>query len=849
MRKPFKIAPLIALALAVVIVTSGASIADRANGLTLVSPSACPAGGCAAGQRLNYSVEYSVTPAYFSGPNTQICVYATSGWADDTNGWISDEGLLSSQDYTLGETDSVCSSNAGGYDWIEGAYAQFDVNSSDRLEFALNIAASATNSGEILVKVYQLNSGGTSWVDTPESQSYSDTITSVAALDDDVFVADTAVECGGYSPCFINSGDDSADGIGTGLRDAVLAQNPGDDILILGDYPIKGQTVLIDKALTISGMNDGKITTYSGAPCNNAMLLIETGATLQDLMISDEYCYTPSRTLIEVDSSENVNIEHNTLTDGNYAIHIQDNSGDVSVAFNQITDNNYHAVYNSGTANIVSVYANNIIDNGSPYQVDCNSNGTADHNYWGEAQLASSNTRDCGVEDGKRLGATIDMSDGGAGVEAIRRTVTDTKTYAFDNQIAYATNSSSAYDIVIINHGHGSTSNVPFYDVVGDSISPCSNFYDIFVADGESPTYLALDFKYNLSNSCISQIESTDYCGSGSSSKYPLWWYDPATGATDKWDPTGLGQLTTCVTGQDEIHVVIDASGRPNISTDLGFTPLVVGVENPDGIKLSQFSVTFDGTENDIRWTTTEERNIKGFHVLRSDTENGTYARVSPFIDANGDAYVGGIYRYDDDTISFRRTYYYKLEVINNDGETVGTHGPVSVLTSTATPTVTLTRTPTITRTPYPTRTSTPYYYRSPTSYYRPATATPRSGPTQVRTYGPTPTPSRTSQTKPTYDPTTGEGAYPGGYPVWTQIAYSTQGYPVPGDTTGGDRTTTPQPGGDGQTGSDSGPDGSSSGEIGGASRIQWIYLIAGAASGLVLLGITSFVLSKTRIA
>ncbi|MCB2202928.1 right-handed parallel beta-helix repeat-containing protein [bacterium] len=847
MRKPFKIAPLIALALTVVIVTSGASVADRANGLTLVSPSACPAGGCAAGQHLNYEVEFSITPDYTSGVNTQVCVYATSGWADFTNGWLSEEGLFSSQNYTLGQTDSVCTDNAGAYDWLEGAHAQFNANTSDRLAFALNITASASSSGDIVVKVFELNSGGTSWVESP--QTYSDTITSVAALDDDVFVGDTAVECGGYSPCFINSSDDRADGVGTGLRDAVLAQNPGDDILILGDYPIKGQTVLIDKALTISGMNDGKITTISGAPCNNPMLRIETGATLQDLIISDEYCYTPSRTLIEVDSPDNVVIEHNTLTDGNYAIQIQDNAGDVRVAFNQITDNNYHAVYNSGTANEVSIYANNIIDNGSPYQVDCNNNGTADHNYWGESELASGNSRDCGVDDGKRLGTAIDVSDGGAGVEALRTTVTSTKTYAFDNQIAYSTSVSSDYDIVIVNHGHGSSSNVPFYDVVGDSISPCSDFYDIFVLEGETPTNLTLDFKYNLNSNCTSLIESSDYCGSGDSSKYPLWWYDPATSSTDKWDPTGPGQLTTCTTAQDEIRVVIDATGRPNINTDLGFTPFIVGVENPDGIKLSQFSVTFDGTENDVRWTTTEERNIKGFHVLRSDTENGTYARVSPFIDANGDAYVGGIYRYDDDTISFRQTYYYKLEVVNNDDETVGTHGPVSVLTSTATPTVTLTRTPTITRTPYPTRTSTPYYYRSPTSYYRPATSTPRSGPTQVRTYGPTPTPSRTSQTKPTYNPTTGEGGYPSGYPLGTVIAQSTQGYPVPGDAGSGDRTTTPGPGSEGQSGNNSGPDGSGSGDLTGSPRIQWIYLIAGAASGLALLGLTSLILSKTRIA
>ncbi|MDY6872407.1 MAG: right-handed parallel beta-helix repeat-containing protein [Chloroflexota bacterium] len=842
MRKPFRIAPLIALALAVVIVTAGSSIADRADRLTLVSPSTCPAGGCAAGQRLNYEVEYSVTPDFDSGANTQVCVYATSGWADFSNGWLSDEGLLSKKNYTLGETDSVCTNNAGAYDWFAGAYAELDSDDmSDRLEFALNITASASSSGEIIVKVFELNDSA-SWEET--SQFQSDTISPVAALDDDVFVADTAADCGGYAPCFINSGDDLAEGIGTGLRDAVLAQNPGDDIVILGNYPIKGQTVLIDKAVTISGMNDGAITTYSGAACNNAMLLVESGATVQDLAISDGDCDSPSRTLIEVDSSDDVTIEHNTLSGGNFAIDVKNNSAAVTVAFNQIENNNYPAVYNRGSANKVDVYANNILNNGSTYQINCNSHGTADHNFWGEGAPASGSALNCDVVNGKQLGAAIELSEGDVGVEAIRQQVTSLETGLFNDNIFVKHDGGSDYTLIIVNHGQGSDANIPFNNDGAGYLRACSNFYDVFLPEESLPTNLELSIQYDLNSQCTSTIESTEYCGSSQSEKYPLWWYDPLNGLTEGWERTT--QNMTCDMEKNRVTVIIDNSGHPNLATDLASVPLVAGLPGQAGITLSQMTIRFDGDENIINWTTSTETNVIGFHVLRSDNSDGPYARVSPRIDSYGNPSVGGIYNYTDNDIVFRRTYYYKLEVVNEEGETIETHGPVSVLTSTATPTVTLTRTPTITRTPYPTRTSTPYYYRSPTSYYRPATATPRSGPTQVRTYGPTPTPNRTSQTKPTYDPTMGEGGFPAEDPAGTEIA---QGYPLPERGADSDRTTTPQTGSSGQDGSGTGPDGTGSGELSGRPRVQWIYLAAGAASGLVLLAATSFALSKTLTA
>ncbi len=106
------------------------------------------------------------------------------------------------------------------------------------------------------------------------------------------------IGCSGYNPCYLNSGDDLANGIGTGLKDAVDASLAGWVINIHGNYLIKSNTVVIDKALLIQGDGNDSLTYNSTAACGNAMLLVSDGATIQKLNINDGICVTPSRDLI-----------------------------------------------------------------------------------------------------------------------------------------------------------------------------------------------------------------------------------------------------------------------------------------------------------------------------------------------------------------------------------------------------------------------------------------------------------------------------------------------------------------------------------------------------------------------
>jgi len=880
MRKSLWISSLIVSFILLAFLAFTVSIASP-DGLFLTAPATCPSSGCAAGQRLNFTVEFSVDPMYTSGPNTQVCIYVlkdgqggsgSSPWADFSHGWISTDGGT----YTSGETASVCSNNSSTSDtYVAGVFATHPGPTIEDIDFALNINPTTDIDGYVKVKIFQVDSSGSTW---PTSDQFTKDI-DVAEIDTQVFVGQSAEECGSNSPCFMNSGDDDTEGLGTGLRDAVMAIQAGAEIVILEDYPIKNETVLIDKNLTISG-NDGSLITYIGATCSNPMLKFENGGLIQDISINDGNCpANSSRTLIEVDSPADVAIEHNTLSSGDYAINIQDNTGTVTAAFNQIQNNHEEAVYRAGGSagsGKLSLYANNLLNNGDVYQVRCNDLGDVNHNYWGEGELPANNAYQCAISNGKRLGAPILLSNSGAGVEALRKNVTTSMTYAFNNKIGVRHNSGgNDFDVIIVNHGQGNEDNIPFFESGSEAIQACSNFYDVFLSDDAAASNLEIALKYDLDSECISTIESEDYCLSSGSSDFPLWWYDPANDVTDGWDKTGQspqgvgaggasGQTTTCDLADNEIHVKIDNSGRPGISTDVNFTPFIAGLPITEGAEISQFTASFDIDEVDLQWITTGENKVRGFYVIRSNTEDGTYSRISTEIEAIGDTFIGGIYLFSDSDITFDRDYFYKIQVINEQGQTIATHGPAIVLTSTPTPTTTQTYTPYPTRTtypsrtlypsrtPYPSRTATRYYYRSPTSNYRPSTSTPRSNPTQARTAEISPTGSQTLAAidrTAEYDDS--------GYPVDGMPAGEAIGYPNEEDADDSMRVTTPIP--PGHVGSDdedteinqAGQTSPGAGEEFGQGIQQpnmWLFLVLGAVGSIFLTLIISIILAKSHL-
>jgi hypothetical protein len=744
----------------------------QSNTLTQTSPTICPSSGCAAGQRINFQAIFNASPVFTTGPNTQVCVYApatvgtgTKPWADPSSFVIGSTGT-SGGAYTAGETASVCTNNLPlNYAILGGAYASLQATvTGDTINFAFRIyrttTASADISSPLTVKIFQASADGTTWTAT----ALPTKTIKVAAASSPAYVANDAAACGTKNPCYVNSGDDLTHGVGTGLKDAVDALAAPANILILGSYAIKSNAVNINQGDIVQGVNNATLTS-ADTTCANAMLLISAGATIENLNITDGPCANTARDLIAINSTKNVTIESNNLTNGKNAISIADNTGFVLVRFNQIQGNLGYAILRSagtGTGTLLAV-ANNIIGNQGAAQAECNSKGQVDHNYWGKGQTVTASVSNCTASEGKRLGAPIMTNPAIPGVDAQRVTVTGTKTAVNSVVIPGASLGLSVqhsaqhsapdtdFDLYVVNHGYGNNDVIPFLGAGTDYLVACGNFLDIFMAENNSgtPAELDLAFKYNLNATCITTVESANYCGQTiDATRYPLWWFDPQNDISNGWATTGnTGLTTSCSTADKEINIAVTGSGRPDFAGDLNFTPFVVGL--PDLVKILRFNVSASIGQALIQWETAYENNLSGYYVARSLQPNGIYGRTSGLIPAKGNSTIGGNYYFQDTYLDYGTTYYYKLEFVDQNGNSIGYYGPVAGITATATPTIT----PTFT-----------------------VTVTPTITPTLTRTITPTVTLTRTPTTAPTWTQTWTPYVYytytPYRYPTWTNTPF-----------------------------------------------------------------------------
>lgn len=751
--------------------------APRAGSLSLVSPSACPSGGCAAGQRLNLRVDFDLG-AYnaFDPPqdNVQVCAYAPAAW-NATSFTPGASGLISSVPYT--SSTSHCDSAPAGYSLLGGASASLaDGLFADSLGFAMRIGSSAATGGSVLVRVREQSAAG--WTTTLSTfRSFS--IAALGQVTLPVYAANSASECASNSPCFLDSGDDLPGGVGTGLKDAIDAAAAGQTITVMGVYTIKNNSILVDKQVTIQGLNDAAIS-YASTTCSQPILQIQAPATVRSLNIYDGACTLTNRDLIAIQNPGPgaVTVESNDLTGGKDAIAIADAAGPVVVRFNHISGNSGYAIVRAagpGTGTLFAA-ANNLYGNRSGVQVDCGDHGQAEHNFWGNGILPETAAAHCGTPGpavAKRLGAAVLRSVGAPGVEAVRVTVVATKTYAFQNAIAYQHPAGdSDFDIYIVNHGASieNTPFIPFVSAGSETLTTCSNFWDVFVAEG-SPTpagTLDLYVKYDLSAGCIATISSTQYCAQPDPALLPLWWYDPAGLVTSQWDRVGAppegsgaggqsGQAVSCSAADHELQAAIDTSGRPGLATDLGFVPLAVGI--PLIAPTSTHTVTPTATST----PTSTDTPTPTPSPSPTATETATLTATPTSTGSATATPTGTPTSTGTATSTATLTPTGSLTVTSTPTATITPTGSQTI-TSTSTPTLTptgsLTATPTATRTITPTRTRTPTRTATkiPTSTFRPVTRTPTPTPTVLITITPetsTPTPTYTATyNTPTITPT-----------------------------------------------------------------------------------------------
>ncbi len=873
----------------------------QSSSISMISPSSCPTGGCAPGQRINFRTSFDLLN-YVPSPDTniQVCLFTPANWA------VSDVefdfiGKLSGATYTNDTTQ--CGPIPTNYVLSKGVSTALTTNFfGDALDFYFRIGNSASLSGSTLIRVFEKNEIG--WSQPEQSFNFL----SISPVSNSVFVAKDATSCGSNNPCYINSKDDLTTGIGTGLKDAIDAVGTGSTINVIGNYPIKSNSVTINKAITLQGNNNASLTSESFT-CTQPVLILNNAITIQNLSINDGPCSLQNRDLLVIDSLQNINIFSNNLVYGKDAIRIINNQGYLIIRFNNIKNNSGYAIIKpnaSGTGQVIST-ANNILNNRSGVQVSCSVKelGLMDHNYWGIGILPNIAAPDCTSQSGKRLGSAIIDNLANPGVQAQLVTVSSTKKSYFENSIAFqrptTTPDNPDFDIFIVNHGNNAA-NTPFLNSGATStLVPCNNYYDIFLAQGlTNIQQLNIFMKYDLNAACIANVESNTYCGQSNPALYPLWWFDPDQLITTGWNTTGQapngpsaagasGQVTTCHLTNKEISVQIDSSGRPGISNDLNYTPFVVGlVGQPAAAVLTSFAATPGNMQVTINWSTASELNTSGFYVQRRQTGTLAFDRVSDFIAHTGSNSAGANYSFVDNDVSNLTSYDYRLEIIGTNLLSVYSNiisatpilPPTNTLTSTTTLTSTITQTATITLTPVTTTSKTPTITLTPSITTTPTvTATRTVTLTPTRTRFQTATRTRTPFLIPYRSPTRTRvvvSTNPSGYPAPTSanstpasgypgpISGATQpsdGYPIPGESTPVD-SGYPEPGtGDGQTtvipdigttdrtlqpGSTiiSKPTGSSK-PIDKEKSTNWVYPILGSIIGLSLVLLVGYFLWK----
>ncbi len=132
----------------------------------------------------------------------------------------------------------------------------------------------------------------------------------------------------------------------------------------------------------------------------------------------------------------------------------------------------------------------------------------------------------------------------------------------------------------------------------------------------------------------------------------------------EDWDVTTTVQNT---------WLVITDLGETHANIDIGYGKFETPVE------LATFSGKNAGVHIELNWVTESETDNLGFHIYRSESADGAYARInSALIPGAGSTSNRQTYRHRDEQTLPGKSYFYKLSDISYKGvETM--HGPIAV--------------------------------------------------------------------------------------------------------------------------------------------------------------------------
>jgi len=150
------------------------------------------------------------------------------------------------------------------------------------------------------------------------------------------------------------------------------------------------------------------------------------------------------------------------------------------------------------------------------------------------------------------------------------------------------------------------------------------------------------------------------------------------TAIAERIPNAGTVQWKVPIATSDECRVMVTIY-RNDEPIGMGMSPETFTIGMPLAVTVTGFEGTIEDGAAVMRWTTGLEVGTEGFHLLRSEAENGAYRRVTEeMIPAHGGV-KGASYEYRDGSVQPNRRYFYKLEEVEVNGP--GTlHGPYEVV-------------------------------------------------------------------------------------------------------------------------------------------------------------------------
>jgi DNA-binding beta-propeller fold protein YncE len=140
-------------------------------------------------------------------------------------------------------------------------------------------------------------------------------------------------------------------------------------------------------------------------------------------------------------------------------------------------------------------------------------------------------------------------------------------------------------------------------------------------------------------------------------------WLPIAEGIPDEGMVPWAIPLTTSEEGR--VMVTLFRGEEP---IGMGMSPGTFTIAMPVAIKLTNFEAAVEDGDAVVRWTTGVEAGTEGFHLVRSEVEDGLYDRVNEDMIAAVGGADGARYEYRDESVRPNRKYYYKLQEIATSG-------------------------------------------------------------------------------------------------------------------------------------------------------------------------------------